>query len=101
MEQNIQHLESFTKTAAEQITKLDGRLSVIEKDEADRRGTERDLQDQIRYRQTEIELKQCDEDLAALEEKQGEMDIRRLKQDIERIQSEESVLIDKVNTFFL
>ncbi|GAA5809421.1 hypothetical protein MFLAVUS_002829 [Mucor flavus] len=95
VEQDIKSLESFTKTAAEQIAKLDDRLSVIEKDEADRRGTERDLQDQIRYRQTEIDLKQCDEDLAVLEEKQGEMDIRRLKQDIDRIKSEESVLIDK------
>lgn len=97
----MERLETQIRTTTDQITKLEDRLALIEKDEGDRRGIERDLQDQIRFRQTEIDLKECDEDLAMLEEKQGELDIRSLKRNLSRVQEEEITLKEKVKYLLL
>lgn len=95
VKKELEDLQSFTKSITEQVCNLENRISIIEKEETDRRGIERDLQDHIRYRQTEIELKLCDEELSELEERQGEIDIRKLKKELEKLQSEEASFIDK------
>lgn len=92
----ISELENSIKNTSQQITGADERLAVIEKDEAERRGTERDLQDQLRYRQTEVDLKNCEADLKELEEKQGEYDANSLRRELRKAQQEEANLVDKV-----
>lgn len=92
----ISELENSIKNTSQQITGADERLAVIEKDEAERRGTERDLQDQLRYRQTEVDLKNCEADLKELEEKQGEYDANSLRRELRTAQQEEANLVDKV-----
>jgi DNA repair protein RAD50 len=92
---DISDLENSIQSTSNQITSADERLAVIEKDEADRRGIERDLQDQIRYRQTEVDLKNCDADLQELEEKQGEYNASNLRRELRKAQQEEANLVDR------
>lgn len=89
-------LESLSKNLSDQINNADERLAIIEKDELDRRGIERDLEDQLRYRKSEIDLKQCDQDLAELEQHHNDYDMNELKRELRKLEEEESMLIDKV-----
>jgi chromosome segregation ATPase len=90
-------LENQIKSISNKITNADDRLAIIEKDEADRRGIERDLQDQLRYRQAESDLKDCDKDLEELEGRQTDYNVSTLKRELRKFQDEESKLVDMVN----
>lgn len=81
------------------MSNADDRLASIEKDEADRRGIERDLQDQLRYRQAQADLTDCDKDLEELEGKQGEYNLSSLKRELRKAQEEESKLVDMVKIY--
>lgn len=91
-------LETQIKSIKDQITDADERLTIIEKDDADRRGIERDLQDQIYYRQTDIDLKECEKDLEEMESRQTGYDRRKLKHEFEKASKDEAALIDQVST---
>ena len=79
------------------IINADERLALIEKDEADKRGIERELQDQIKYREMKAGLAQCDEDLRELEEKLNEFDREQVMRDLSKVNQRESELIEKVS----
>lgn len=96
VKKEITELETFCETVNRQINEADDRIIVIEKDEGDRRGIERDLEDQIRYRQSEKDLRQCDADLAELEKDHGDHDLNQMRRELKQLQEEESVLIDRV-----
>ncbi|KAI7892510.1 uncharacterized protein EV154DRAFT_537478 [Mucor mucedo] len=95
VKKETQAIESLCESLKSQISDAVDRLSMIEKDEGDKRGIERDLEDQIRYRQTEKDLKQCDEDLAELERNQGEHNLNQMKRDLRRLEEEENILVDR------
>lgn len=88
-------LDSQIQSIKGQINDADEQLAIIEKDDADRRGIERDLQDQIYYRQTEIDLKECEKDLAEMASRQSEYDRHKLKQEYTKASKDESLLIDQ------
>lgn len=99
VKKETQEIESLCENLKKQISDAVDRLNIIEKDEGDRRGIERDLEDQIRYRQSEKDLKQCDEDLAELERSQGEHNLNQMKRDLKRLQEEENILAGRVRPF--
>jgi hypothetical protein len=89
-------LQAKTKEVSDKIVKTDEKLAIIEKDEAERRGVERDLQDQIKYREMQEDLMQCQEELRVLQEKQGDIDVNAIKRELKNARDEESDLLDKV-----
>lgn len=89
-------LETQIQSIKGQLSDADEQLAIIEKDDADRRGLERDLQDQIYYRQTEIDLKECEKDLEEMASRQTEYDRHKLKQEYTKASKDEALLIDQV-----
>jgi DNA repair protein RAD50 len=96
LKKEISDLQAKTKEITDKIAKTDEKLAIIEKDEAERRGVERDLQDQIKYREMQEDLKQCEQELKVLQEKQGDVDVIAIKRELNKTRSEESDLLDKV-----
>lgn len=84
------------KQISDKVASIDEKLSIINKDEAERRGTERDLQDQIKYRELQAQLAECEKDLDEMEEKQGEYNVVAVQQELEKHRNEQSDLIAKV-----
>ncbi|KAI7908021.1 uncharacterized protein BX663DRAFT_17763 [Cokeromyces recurvatus] len=95
LKREMTDMEKLINETSEQIMKIEDKLSIIEKDEAERRGIERDLQDQIKYREIQAELNQCEEKLSRMDEKLGDYDINKIKQDLNEAKNDESELLDK------
>ncbi|KAI8067619.1 uncharacterized protein B0P05DRAFT_200286 [Gilbertella persicaria] len=95
VKKEISDLQTMIQKTKEDMTRVDEKLAIIEKDEAERRGVERDLQDQIKYREMSVELAQCEQDLKELEDKLAEFDRETAARDLARLHAEESQLIDK------
>ncbi|OBZ90869.1 DNA repair protein RAD50 [Choanephora cucurbitarum] len=91
----IAELQQAMDDTKQDIINADERLALIEKDEADKRGIERELQDQIKYREMKAGLAQCDEDLRELEEKLNEFDREQVMRDLSKVNQRESELIEK------
>ncbi|KAI8373582.1 hypothetical protein EDC96DRAFT_437952 [Choanephora cucurbitarum] len=91
----IAELQQAMDDTKQDIVNADERLALIEKDEADKRGIERELQDQIKYREMRAGLAQCDEDLRELEEKLNEFDREQVMRDLSKVNQRESELIEK------
>ncbi|KAL9555627.1 hypothetical protein MBANPS3_002284 [Mucor bainieri] len=77
------------------VAGIDEKLAIIEKDEAERRGIERDLQDQIKYRNMQEQLAKCEQELAAANQRQDEVDVASLQRGLQRARKEQSELVDK------
>ncbi|CEI85653.1 hypothetical protein RMCBS344292_00110 [Rhizopus microsporus] len=88
-------LQKLIDRLKSQITETTDRINALEKDESERRGIERDLQDQIKYREMQAELATCEDELRELEEKQGSTDVSALTEQLQKAQDEETNLIDK------
>lgn len=89
-------MNNFTADIKRQVANIDEKLAIIEKDEAERRGIERDLQDQIKYRDMQEQLAECEEQLSVANERQSEVDVAALRRDLQRARNEQSSLVDKV-----
>lgn len=90
-------LQKLIDKLKSQITETTDRINALEKDESERRGRERDLQDQIKYREMQAELATCEDELRELEEKQGSTNVSALTEQLQKAQDEETNLIDKVS----
>ncbi|KAK4520801.1 ribosomal protein S23 [Mucor velutinosus] len=77
------------------VAGIDEKLAIIEKDEAERRGIERDLQDQIKYRDMQEQLAKCEQELAAANQSQDAVDVVSLQRGLQRADKEKSDLVDK------
>ncbi|ORE11821.1 P-loop containing nucleoside triphosphate hydrolase protein [Rhizopus microsporus var. microsporus] len=88
-------LQKLIDRLKSQIIETTDRINALEKDESERRGIERDLQDQIKYREMQAELAKCEDELRELEEKQGSTDVSALTEQLQKAQDEETNLIDK------
>lgn len=92
-------ITSLNNTIADikhKVAGIDEKLAIIEKDEAERRGIERDLQDQIKYRDMQEELAKCDQELATANQRQDEVDVASLQRGLQRARKEQADLVDKV-----
>lgn len=97
IQSQINEIQNVMNGITEKIGKIDEKLTIIGKDEAERRGIERDLQDQIKYREMQVALARCEDDLKLLEEQGGKFDEDTIKREVRKYQSEESELVDKVH----
>lgn len=96
LKKEISELHTKINEISDKIVRTDEKLAIIEKDEAERRGVERDLQDQIKYREMQENLKQCEEELRKLQGKQGDVDVNAIKRELNKSRNDESDLLDKV-----
>lgn len=92
----IDNLNNMIADIKRKVAGIDEKLAIIEKDEAERRGVERDLQDQIKYRDMQEQLAKCEQELAAASQRQDEVDIASLQRGLQRARKEQSDLVDKV-----
>ncbi|KAI9483092.1 MAG: AAA domain-containing protein [Benjaminiella poitrasii] len=95
LKKEMENIEDLINNTSKQITEVEEKLSIIEKDEAERRGVERDLQDQIKYREMQIELENCEDKLKHLNEKLGDYDVNTIKQKLVKAKNDGSELLDK------
>ncbi|CAO3610690.1 unnamed protein product [Mucor fragilis] len=91
----IDNLNNMIADIKRKVAGIDEKLAIIEKDEAERRGVERDLQDQIKYRDMQEQLAKCEQELAAASQRQDEVDIASLQRGLQRARKEQSDLVDK------
>lgn len=70
--------------------------NLIEKDENERRAVERDLQDQIAFRERKIDLEDCEKQLNELRQKEMVVDVESMTEKLKKVQSDESNFIDQV-----
>ncbi|KAI8370966.1 DNA repair protein Rad50, partial [Blakeslea trispora] len=93
--QEIAELQQDMNDTKQDILNADEKLALIEKDEADKRGIERELQDQIKYREMKAGLAQCNQDIQELEEKLNEFDRDQVMRELHEVTTKESKLIEK------
>lgn len=93
----ITNLNNTIADIKRRVASIDEKLAIIEKDEAERRGIERDLQDQIKYRDMQKQLAKCEEELAAADQRQNQVDVVSLQRNLQRARKEQSDLVDKVS----
>ncbi|EPB90372.1 hypothetical protein HMPREF1544_02738 [Mucor circinelloides 1006PhL] len=91
----ITNLNNTIADIKRRVASIDEKLAIIEKDEAERRGIERDLQDQIKYRDMQKQLAKCEEELAAADQRQNQVDVVSLQRNLQRARKEQSDLVDK------
>ncbi|KAI9280726.1 hypothetical protein BY458DRAFT_430486 [Sporodiniella umbellata] len=91
----VTRLETFIETAQKEARSLVDQINLIEKDETERRTIERDLQDQITYRDRLIDLKTCEDELKELKGKQGSIDLSNLSERLQNAKDNETNCIDQ------
>jgi hypothetical protein len=94
----IADLESLMERLQVEIKSTLDQINVIEKDEAERRTVERDLQDQITFRERQVDLANCENELRQLQEKQGDADVELLSEQLKKAQDNETNYIDQVRS---
>lgn len=94
----IADLESLMDRLQVDIKSTLDQINVIEKDEAERRTVERDLQDQITFRERQVDLANCENELRQLQEKQGDVDVALLSEQLKKAQDNETNYIDQVRS---
>ncbi|CEP14075.1 hypothetical protein [Parasitella parasitica] len=95
LKREMTELNNSAADIKRQVANIDEKLAIIEKDEAERRGIERDLQDQIKYRDMQDQLAKCEHELASANQRQNQVDVVSLQADLQRAQNEQSDLVDK------
>ncbi|KAI8641195.1 hypothetical protein BD408DRAFT_219411 [Parasitella parasitica] len=95
LKQEMTDLNKSTADIKRQIANINEKLAIIEKDEAERRGIERDLQDQIKYRDMKDQLAKCEQELACANQRQNQVDVTALQAELQRARNEQSDLVDK------
>ncbi|KAG0748052.1 hypothetical protein G6F32_004910 [Rhizopus arrhizus] len=91
----ISDLESLMEKLQVEIKSTLDQINVIEKDEAERRTVERDLQDQITFRERQVDLANCENELRQLQEKQGDADVELLSEQLKKAQDNETNYVDQ------
>ncbi len=94
----ISDLESLMEKLQVEIKSTLDQINVIEKDEAERRTVERDLQDQITFRERQVDLANCENELRQLQEKQGDADVELLSEQLKKAQDNETNYVDQVRS---
>ncbi|KAI8979724.1 AAA domain-containing protein [Mycotypha africana] len=95
LKNEIAELEENIKQFTTAINTIDEKVAIFEKDEAERKGIERDLQDQIKYREMKEGLQVCQQELSDLRQRQTENTSGDLKTDLNKARDKESELLDK------
>ncbi|KAG1472956.1 hypothetical protein G6F56_001237 [Rhizopus delemar] len=91
----INKLERFIDIAQKEVKNTIDQSNLIEKDENERRAVERDLQDQIAFRERKIDLEDCEKQLNELRQKEMVVDVESMTEKLKKVQSDESNFIDQ------
>ncbi|KAI8985472.1 hypothetical protein BDB01DRAFT_721458 [Pilobolus umbonatus] len=88
-------LKNQIQIVTRELSDIDHVIKNLERDQAERRGIERDLQDQIQYKEMHIQMEECNRNLQNLIDKQRQYDNNTIRNDLDRCSRRESELIDK------